>query len=153
MAWYSLLCNRLSEGTLRSKVYLYWMTAGVQRQPAWLHSSPQRPRGKPGKRSSRSLDCLYYRSRHSKSDCTASRPSEGTLRFNMEFSPMASPAFDAGRPGEAAIEAMRLLERALRDSRAVDLEALCVLAGRKVPCRHVWHLLHAQRAGVPSCWL
>lgn len=61
---------------------------------------------------------------------------------------MASPAFDAGRPGEAAIEAMRLLERALRDSRAVDLEALCVLAGRKVPCRYLWHLLHAPRAGV-----
>ena len=44
---------------------------------------------------------------------------------------MASPAFEAGRPGEAAFEAVRLLERALRDSRAVDLEALCVLAGRK----------------------
>lgn len=66
---------------------------------------------------------------------------------------MASPAFDAGRPGEAAIEAMRLLERALHDSRAVDLEALCVLAGRKVPYRLLWHLLHAPRASIPSCWL
>ena len=36
--------------------------------------------------------------------------------------------------GEAALEVTRLVERALRDSRAVDLEALCVLAGQKV-CR------------------
>ncbi len=34
--------------------------------------------------------------------------------------------------GEAAMEVTRLVERALRDSRAVDLEALCVLAGQKV---------------------
>ncbi|KAK9842555.1 hypothetical protein WJX81_005859 [Elliptochloris bilobata] len=63
------------------------------------------------------------------------RPNEGSLRFNVELSPMASPAFEVGRPGEAALEAMRLLERALRDSRAVDLEALCVLVGQKV-----WHV-------------
>jgi hypothetical protein len=35
----------------------------------------------------------------------------------------------AGRPGEAAIEVARLVERGLRESRAVDLEALVVLAG------------------------
>ncbi|PSC74884.1 exosome complex component RRP45A isoform X1 [Micractinium conductrix] len=63
------------------------------------------------------------------------RPSEGTLRFNVEFSPMASPAFEPGRPGEDAIEVARLVERGLRETRAVDLEALVVLAGRKV-----WHL-------------
>jgi exosome complex RNA-binding protein Rrp42 (RNase PH superfamily) len=34
--------------------------------------------------------------------------------------------------GEAAQEVVRLVERALRDSHAVDLEALCVIAGRKV---------------------
>lgn len=27
------------------------------------------------------------------------RPSEGPLRFNVEFSPMASPAFEPGKPG------------------------------------------------------
>lgn len=54
------------------------------------------------------------------------------MRFNVEFSPMASPTFEGGRPGEAAIEATRLLERAFRDSRAIDQEALCVLAGHKV---------------------
>ncbi|CAL8462171.1 g1702 [Coccomyxa elongata] len=60
------------------------------------------------------------------------RPNEGAVRFNVEFSPMASPSFQAGRPGEAAIDVTRLLERAFRDSRAIDQEALCVLAGHRV---------------------
>lgn len=38
----------------------------------------------------------------------------------------------AGRPGEEAIELARLIERGLRDSRAVDQEALVVVSGRKV---------------------
>jgi hypothetical protein len=38
----------------------------------------------------------------------------------------------APRAGEAAQEVVRLVERALRDSHAVDLEALCVVAGRRV---------------------
>ncbi|KAG2450140.1 hypothetical protein HYH02_000243 [Chlamydomonas schloesseri] len=60
------------------------------------------------------------------------RPSEGPLRFNVEFSPMASPAFEPGKPGEDAIQVARLIERGLRQSGAVDQEALCVVAGRKV---------------------
>ncbi len=38
----------------------------------------------------------------------------------------------AGRPGEEAIEVARLIERGLRESRAVDQEALVVISGRKV---------------------
>ena len=60
------------------------------------------------------------------------RPSEGSIRFNVELSPMASPAFEPGRPGEDAVELARLVERGLRQSNAIDQEALCVLAGRKV---------------------
>ncbi|GAB4822397.1 hypothetical protein N2152v2_009443 [Parachlorella kessleri] len=63
------------------------------------------------------------------------RPNEGSVRFMVEFSPMASPAFEAGRPGEEATEVARLIERGLRESRAVDQEALVVVSGRKV-----WHL-------------
>jgi len=29
--------------------------------------------------------------------CFADRPNEGSIRFNAELSPMASPAFEAGR--------------------------------------------------------
>ncbi len=55
-------------------------------------------------------------------------------RFNVEFSPMASAAFEPGKPGEDAIEVARLVERSLKQSNAVDVEALCVVAGRKVCC-------------------
>jgi exosome complex RNA-binding protein Rrp42 (RNase PH superfamily) len=60
------------------------------------------------------------------------RPNEGSFKFSVEFSPMASPAFEPGKPGEDAIELGRIIERSLRQSHAIDPEALCVLAGRKV---------------------
>jgi len=60
------------------------------------------------------------------------RPAEGMLQFFVEFSPMASPAFEVGRPTEAAVELMRLIERSLRRSQAIDVESLCVVAGRRV---------------------
>ncbi len=53
---------------------------------------------------------------------------------------MASQEFQGGRPSEGAMETIRLLEQVLRNSRAVDREALCVLAGQKVirchPCNN-----------------
>lgn len=60
------------------------------------------------------------------------RSREGALRFNLELSPMASPAFEAGRMGEDAVELARIVERAIKQSGAIDMEALCVLPGRKV---------------------
>ena len=42
------------------------------------------------------------------------RPNEGTLVIFTEFSPMADPAFEPGRPGEAAIELGRVIDRGLR---------------------------------------
>lgn len=63
------------------------------------------------------------------------RSREGSLRFNVELSPMASPSFEAGRPGEDSIELARIVERAIKQSGAIDMEALCVLPGRKVGIR------------------
>lgn len=63
----------------------------------------------------------------------ADRPAEGVLQFFVELSSMASPAFEPGRPPEAAVLMMRQLDRAIRKSQAVDVEALCVVAGK-----HVW---------------
>ncbi|XP_074586629.1 exosome complex component RRP45A-like isoform X1 [Curcuma longa] len=60
------------------------------------------------------------------------RPNEGTLAIFTEFSPMADPSFEAGRPGESAIELGRVIDRGLRESRAVDMESLCVVAGKLV---------------------
>ena len=45
---------------------------------------------------------------------------------------MGSPNVESGRPSELFNELARLVERGLRETKAVDLEALCVLAGRKV---------------------
>lgn len=60
------------------------------------------------------------------------RPNEGTLSIFTEFSPMADPSFEAGRPGEFAVELGRVIDRGLRESRAVDMESLCVVAGKSV---------------------
>ncbi|KAJ8490922.1 hypothetical protein OPV22_012643 [Ensete ventricosum] len=60
------------------------------------------------------------------------RPNEGILSIFTEFSPMADPSFEAGRPGESAIELGRVVDRGLRESRAVDMESLCVVAGKSV---------------------
>ncbi|XAR60352.1 hypothetical protein NMG60_11033688 [Bertholletia excelsa] len=60
------------------------------------------------------------------------RPNEGTLSIYTEFSPMADPAFEVGRLGESAVELGRIIDRGLRESRAVDMESLCVVAGKLV---------------------
>ncbi|GAA0166910.1 exoribonuclease [Lithospermum erythrorhizon] len=60
------------------------------------------------------------------------RPNEGTLAIYTEFSPMADPSFEVGRPGESAVELARIIDRGLRESRAVDTESLCVVAGKLV---------------------
>ncbi|RKO93565.1 ribosomal protein S5 domain 2-type protein [Blyttiomyces helicus] len=59
-------------------------------------------------------------------------PTEGFIQFNTDFSPMASPAFEAGRISDEEVLVSRLLEKALRRSRAVDTEGLCIVAGEKV---------------------
>lgn len=61
----------------------------------------------------------------------ADRPTEGFFKFNASFSPMASPAF-GGRVSSQGIEIGRVVERGLRESGAIDTEALCIVAGEKV---------------------
>ncbi|XP_024986860.1 exosome complex component RRP45A-like isoform X2 [Cynara cardunculus var. scolymus] len=60
------------------------------------------------------------------------RPTEGTFAIYIEFSPMADPSFEAGRPGETAVELGQIVDRGLRESRAIDTESLCVVAGKLV---------------------
>jgi exosome complex component RRP45 len=59
------------------------------------------------------------------------RPTEGFFKFNISFSPMASPAF-GGRVSSHGVEIGRIVERGLRESGAIDTEALCIVAGEKV---------------------
>lgn len=42
------------------------------------------------------------------------RPNEGSLAIFTEFSPMADPSFETGRPGESAVELGRIIDRGLR---------------------------------------
>jgi len=60
------------------------------------------------------------------------RPNAGILQTYCELSPMAAPEFRPGRASERAVEIGQILERGLKQSKAVDTEALCILAGRKV---------------------
>lgn len=59
------------------------------------------------------------------------RATEGIL-FNLELSQMAAPAFEPGRQSDLLVKLNRLLERCLRNSKCIDTESLCVVAGEKV---------------------
>lgn len=59
-------------------------------------------------------------------------PKEGTLMVNAEFSPMASPDFEAGPPSEDSTELARVVDRGLRESHCVNFESLCITPGEKV---------------------
>ncbi|NXS91894.1 EXOS9 protein, partial [Jacana jacana] len=60
------------------------------------------------------------------------RPTEGILFFNLELSPMAAPGFEPGRQTDLLVKLNRLIERCLRNSKCIDTESLCVVAGEKV---------------------
>ncbi|XP_007536417.1 exosome complex component RRP45 isoform X1 [Erinaceus europaeus] len=60
------------------------------------------------------------------------RATEGILYFNLELSQMAAPAFEPGRQSDLLVKLNRLLERCLRNSKCIDTESLCVVAGEKV---------------------
>jgi exosome complex component RRP42 len=59
-------------------------------------------------------------------------PDEGILTVNAEFVPMASPTFEAGPPDENSIELARVVDRGIRESKAIDVKRLCVNPGKKV---------------------
>ncbi len=60
------------------------------------------------------------------------RPNEGVLTVNAELVPLASPTFEPGPPDENAIELARVVDRGIRESKAIDLEKLCLVPRKKV---------------------
>ncbi len=60
------------------------------------------------------------------------RPFEGVLQVHAEFVPLASPSFEPGPPDENAIEAARVIDRCLREPKAVKLDELVIIPGKKV---------------------
>jgi exosome complex component RRP42 len=59
-------------------------------------------------------------------------PNEGVLTVNAELVPLASSTFEPGPPDENSIELARIVDRGIRESKAIDLEKLCVEPGKKV---------------------
>ncbi len=59
-------------------------------------------------------------------------PNEGVLMVGAEFVPLASPEFESGPPGEDAIELARVVDRAIRESKIIDMSKLCITPGEKV---------------------
>lgn len=59
-------------------------------------------------------------------------PNEGVLTVNAELVPLASPTFESGPPNENAIELARVVDRGIRESKAIDMKKLCIEPGKKV---------------------
>jgi len=59
-------------------------------------------------------------------------PNEGVLTVNAELVPLASPTFEPGPPDENSVELARVVDRGIRESKAIVLEDLCVEPGKKV---------------------
>ncbi|KAJ2829609.1 3'-5'-exoribonuclease [Coemansia erecta] len=60
------------------------------------------------------------------------RPTEGIVQFTAEQSSMSAPGADGSGRSAQEVAVTRMLERVVRQSRAIDTEALCILAGEKV---------------------
>ncbi|MEM0100196.1 MAG: exosome complex component Rrp42, partial [Desulfurococcaceae archaeon] len=54
------------------------------------------------------------------------RPNEGVLQVHAEFVPLASPSFEPGPPDESAIELARVIDRSIREPKAVKLDELVI---------------------------
>lgn len=58
-------------------------------------------------------------------------PKDGNLMVGAEFLPLSNPEFEAGPPSEEAIEVARVVDRGLRESKALDTKKLCLEEGEK----------------------
>ena len=59
-------------------------------------------------------------------------PDEGTIIVGAELLPLSNPEFELGPPGIQAIELARVVDRGIRESKAINFKNLCVTSGEKV---------------------
>jgi len=59
-------------------------------------------------------------------------PNEGVQTVNAELVPLASAAFEPGPPDENSIELARIVDRGIRESKAIDTTKLVIEPGKKV---------------------
>ncbi|HDD46133.1 MAG TPA: exosome complex protein Rrp42 [Candidatus Aenigmarchaeota archaeon] len=88
-------------------------------------------------------------------------PNEGILIVNAELYPMASSSFELGPPDENSIELARIVDRGIREGKAIDMEKLCIEEGEKVwiifvdiqPINHDGNLIDASAMAAISALL
>lgn len=59
-------------------------------------------------------------------------PDQGCMVIGAELLPLSSPDFELGPPGMQAVELARVVDRGIRESKAIDMKQLCVTPGEKV---------------------
>lgn len=59
-------------------------------------------------------------------------PEEGVMTTSAEYLPMGAPEFESGPPREDEIVLGRVVDRAIRESKAIDFKKLCITPGEKV---------------------
>ncbi|MCW4018815.1 MAG: exosome complex protein Rrp42 [Candidatus Bathyarchaeota archaeon] len=59
-------------------------------------------------------------------------PNDGVMTVNAELVPLASPTYEPGPPDESSIELARIVDRGIRESKAINTAKLCIEPGKKV---------------------
>ncbi len=59
-------------------------------------------------------------------------PDEGSIMVGAELLPLSNPDFELGPPGQEAIELARIVDRGIRESKALDFKKLCIKENEKV---------------------
>jgi exosome complex component RRP42 len=58
-------------------------------------------------------------------------PDQGTIMVNAELLPLSNPDFESGPPDIWSIEVARVVDRGIRESKAIDMKKLCIEKGKK----------------------
>ena len=58
-------------------------------------------------------------------------PDQGSITVGAELTPLASPTFEPGPPDENATELARVVDRCIRESKAIDFKKLCLIEGEQ----------------------
>lgn len=61
---------------------------------------------------------------------------QGNLMVNAELTAMSNPNFEAGPPGQDAIEIARIVDRGIRETKYIDTNKLCI-----TPKEEVWSVM------------
>ncbi len=59
-------------------------------------------------------------------------PEQGNLMVNAELIPLSNPEFESGPPNVQSVELARVVDRGIRESKALNMPKLCIAKGEKV---------------------